>query len=144
MGVLSFFLDPRGRIGRQQYWLGMLGVALAIVALMGIIWTTAQFLLGLPLIVFIAVSVYVLAIKRLHDRNKSGWWTLVFLWAPGVTDRLSNKVVEESATWWILFLIGAVLSLWGLIELGFRRGTDGENDYGPDPIRKPEVTAPAV
>jgi uncharacterized membrane protein YhaH (DUF805 family) len=144
MGVLSFFLDPRGRIGRQQYWLGMLGVAVAIAALIGIIWTTQQLLLGIPLIVFIAVSVYVLAIKRLHDRNKSGWWTLVFLWAPGVTDRLSDKVIEESATWWILVLIGSVLTIWSLVELGFRRGTDGENDYGPDPLKKSEVTALAA
>jgi uncharacterized membrane protein YhaH (DUF805 family) len=144
MGLLKFFLDPRGRIGRQQYWLGMLGVALAIGALIGIIWTTRQLLPAIPLIVFIAVSVYVLAIKRLHDRNKSGWWTLVFLWAPGVTDRLADKVVEESATWWILVLIGSVLTIWSLVELGFRRGTDGENDYGPDPLKKSEVTALAA
>ena len=144
MGLFRFFIDPRGRIGRQQYWLGMLGVALAIAALIGTIWTTGQLLLGIPLIAFIAVSVYSLAIKRLHDRNKTGWWTLLFIALPTGLDRLGNRFPEDSFEWWVVALVSFALSLWGVIEIGFRRGTDGENEYGPDPIGKPEVTAPAV
>lgn len=47
--------------------------------------------------------------KRWHDRNKSGWWSLI-LFVP---------------------LIGA---LWLLIECGFLRGTEGPNRFGEDPI----------
>jgi uncharacterized membrane protein YhaH (DUF805 family) len=47
--------------------------------------------------------------KRWHDRNKSGWWSLI-LFVP---------------------IIG---SIWMLVELGFLRGTDGTNTFGPDPI----------
>jgi uncharacterized membrane protein YhaH (DUF805 family) len=47
--------------------------------------------------------------KRWHDRNKSGWWSLI-LFIP---------------------LIGGI---WMLVELGFLRGTEGANTYGPDPI----------
>jgi uncharacterized membrane protein YhaH (DUF805 family) len=47
--------------------------------------------------------------KRWHDRNKSGWWSLILL----------------------IPIIGAI---WMLIELGFLRGTEGANDYGADPI----------
>ena len=40
--------------------------------------------------------------------------------------------------WWLLALVAIdASSLWVLIELGFRRGTDGENDYGPDPLQDP-------
>ena len=134
MTVTSLFLSPKGRISRSQFWLGILGVAaLAGCGIAVAFWTP-----------FAYGSLPFLAIKRLHDRNKSGWWTLVFLWAPGVTDRLSDKVIEESATWWILVLIGSVLTIWGAVELGFRRGTDGENKYGPDPLNTHDVTAPAV
>ena len=147
MSLRALLIGLRGRVGRRTWWLwGIvmpLGMALYFTVLLRVVGLAPRHAdMVVNLLLFwptLAVSV-----KRWHDRNKSGWWTLVFLWAPGVTDRLSNKVIEESAIWWILFLIGAVLSLWGLIELGFRRGTDGENDYGPDPIRKPEVTAPAV
>jgi uncharacterized membrane protein YhaH (DUF805 family) len=47
--------------------------------------------------------------KRWHDRNKSGWWSLI-LFVP---------------------IIG---SIWMLVELGFLRGTEGANRFGPDPI----------
>jgi uncharacterized membrane protein YhaH (DUF805 family) len=73
-------------------------------------------------------------VKRLHDRGKSGWWSLAFIFIPGVMDRWSERLTDDSALWWVIVLIGSVLAIWGLIEMGFRRGTDGDNDYGPDPI----------
>lgn len=134
MTVLSFFFSARGRIGRSQYWLGMAGVAGTFGVAMALAFLTPIAYAAAPLIVAAIVALYILAIKRLHDRNKSGWWTLVFLWAPGVLDRISNKVAEESALWWMLVLIACALSLWGLIELGFLRGAKGDNRYGPDPL----------
>ena len=47
--------------------------------------------------------------KRCHDRNRSGWSQAVLL-IPGV---------------------GAI---WQLVELGFLKGTDGENRFGRDPL----------
>jgi uncharacterized membrane protein YhaH (DUF805 family) len=32
--------------------------------------------------------------------------------------------------WWVTIIVG----LWFLIELGFLRGTAGDNSYGPDPL----------
>ena len=58
-------------------------------------------------------------VKRLHDRDKSGWWIL--LWA-------------------MIFVVGAfvivgplIVLIWALIELGFLEGTLGRNRYGDDP-----------
>lgn len=47
--------------------------------------------------------------KRLHDRNKSIWWLL-------------------------LFLIPYLGWLWLIIECFFLKGTTGPNQYGPDPL----------
>jgi uncharacterized membrane protein YhaH (DUF805 family) len=47
--------------------------------------------------------------KRWHDRNKSGWWSLI-MFVP---------------------IIGGI---WMLVELGFLRGTEGANRFGADPI----------
>ena len=51
------------------------------------------------------------SVKRLHDRDKSGWW-LVAMYLACFT------------------VIGA---LWPLIELGFLDGTPGPNKFGPSP-----------
>lgn len=145
MAIISFFLSPKGRISRSQFWLGMLGVAAVFGTALGLTFLTAIAYAAIPLILIAFVATYILAIKRLHDRNKTGWWTLVFLWAPGVLDRITDKLTEDSAMWWVLVLIGAVLSLWGLIELGFLRGTEGDNDYGPDPrVKNGASTSPAT
>jgi len=54
----------------------------------------------------ILIPAILIYIKRFHDRDKSGWWVLIGL----------------------IPIIGA---LWLLIELGFLKGTDGPNRYGP-------------
>jgi uncharacterized membrane protein YhaH (DUF805 family) len=50
-----------------------------------------------------------LQVKRWHDRDKSGWWGLIQL-------------------------VPAIGPIWFLIECGFRKGTTGANQYGPDPL----------
>jgi uncharacterized membrane protein YhaH (DUF805 family) len=58
-----------------------------------------------------------------------------------VADRWSNRLTEESALWWVVVLIGSALTDCRVIELGFWRGTDGGNDYGPDPLAEREPSA---
>ena len=50
-----------------------------------------------------------IAIKRCHDRDKSGWWICI-LFIP---------------------LIGFI---WWLVEFGFLQGTVGPNRFGADPL----------
>ena len=63
---------------------------------------------GILVFVFLWPAV-VISVKRGHDRNKSGWWVFINL----------------------LPIIGPI---WALIEQGFRKGTEGPNDYGDDPL----------
>ena len=90
MNVFWFFVGFSGRISRKQWWLGMLGVMAALGMLIAIAVSTASWWLALPFILFVPVSLYALAARRLHDRGRSGWWTLVFLWIPGVLDRVDR------------------------------------------------------
>jgi uncharacterized membrane protein YhaH (DUF805 family) len=102
--------------------------------------------LGL-LIVFIAftivswVSAFAVGIKRLHDRDKSGWWILLFYLAPSVLGSIANTS-EQAVVSFVLGLASFGISIWGLVELGFLRGTVGPNPYGPDPLQAPAAAHP--
>jgi uncharacterized membrane protein YhaH (DUF805 family) len=84
-------------------------------------------------------------VKRLHDRNRSGWWAVAIF----VVNRLSYVyyglffglyfgVDISVAKELLLVMLAVALSLlqtWVIIELFFLMGTDGPNRFGPDPTR---------
>jgi uncharacterized membrane protein YhaH (DUF805 family) len=75
---------------------------------------------------------FALTTKRLHDRDKSAWWVLLFCGAPSILEAIGEHVGSAGS---ILSLIGGGISVWGLVELGFLRGTTGQNRYGPNPLQ---------
>jgi uncharacterized membrane protein YhaH (DUF805 family) len=128
---MSLFTSFEGRINRQKWWLGL--IVLMVVQwifyiVIGMIFgggmmvgmdpenpesvSRAMSALMIPLFILILIFLWpTLAIyaKRWHDRDKSGWWSLIIL----------------------IPLIGPI---WVLVELGFLRGNEGPNQYGPDPL----------
>ena len=110
MDYKDVLLSFDGRIGRYDFWLkGILPIAVVLIlisALDSVITGGIIALLAQILSIYPSVAV---GIKRFHDRNKSGWWVLITL---------------------IPFIGG----LWYLIECGILKGTDGDNEYGPDPL----------
>ena len=110
------FTSYEGRIGRASFWMGIVVYIVgAIVATIidNVLGTTIGDLpYGYVYVIYGVVMLYpIFSIyaKRWHDRNKSGWWTLIAL----------------------VPFIGA---LWLLIELGFLAGTPGPNRFGQDPV----------
>ncbi len=108
----NLFLTYEGRLNRQPFWIGniVLTVINVIGSLIGMaigdaIGTLISVIFGLAVL----VPAIFIAIKRCHDRDKSGWWICIVF----------------------IPLIGAI---WYLIEFGFLRGTEGPNRYGPDPL----------
>ena len=123
------FLSYQGRIGRGAYWLGTLVVLLAELGAIALLLRlshgsladlaaarreAAEVSQAVMVHVILPVTIvsllflyptYALYAKRWHDRNKSGWWSLIGF---------------------VPFIGG----LWLLIELGFLGGDQGENDYG--------------
>ena len=97
------------------------------------------FLLLVYLLVFFAgllvsCAGFAVVIKRLHDRDKSAGWLLLFILVPLILQAIAYHAgaIED-----IIILGGACffIEIWFLIELGFLRGTAGPNRYGPDPLQ---------
>lgn len=150
---MELFTKFDGRISRKGFWMGFLGiVAVLLVAgsLMisalpaGIMLTLVQVILSLG-ILYIWSAVLV---KRLHDRDKAALpWLIIFL-APGVLSQIMSifkigyKPMELAGAEFMVPGIGAMVmmwvsmavALWMIVELGFLKGTSGENSYGPDPL----------
>jgi uncharacterized membrane protein YhaH (DUF805 family) len=109
-----------GRINRAKFWAGVgvlwvvTIVAQIIDAVTGMVLIPLQDGQGFgPLTtIMLLVSIYVglaLYTKRWHDRDKSGWWSLIML----------------------VPIVGAI---WLLVECGILPGTKGPNRFGPDPL----------
>ena len=69
--------------------------------------------------------------KRLHDRDKSAWWLLLFYAVPSVLSSAADRIEGGGI---ILHLVSFAITIWAIIELGFLRGTIGPNRFGPDPL----------
>lgn len=98
--------------------------------------------------------------KRLHDRGKSAWWLLVFVFAPLVLNipalmeastnlghiadviraaqqhlpRPAHVPMTRSPLAILANGAAAILSLWAFVELYCLRGTAGDNRFGSDPL----------
>jgi uncharacterized membrane protein YhaH (DUF805 family) len=72
-------------------------------------------------------------IKRLHDRNKSGWWIVPFFVVPSLYHQFEDRLDD---TYFVAFvgLIASVLGLWCFVEIACLKGTTGPNRFGPDPL----------
>jgi uncharacterized membrane protein YhaH (DUF805 family) len=80
------------------------------------------------------------SIKRLHDRDKSGWWMIPFFVVPGLYNQFGDRLGDS----WAMQLVGLiafVLGVWGLIEMYFLKGTRGPNRFGPDSLAPVETKA---
>jgi uncharacterized membrane protein YhaH (DUF805 family) len=152
MDVNRLFLSFEGRIGRRQFWMGVI-VVTAIELLL-------NWMLGVPiasdpvdfrqrLIQFVIglVALYptiAIAVKRLHDRGRPGFyvaWLLAAL-AIFVVGSLYGYFDSSAPTGFVrAMVIGFVglVTLAFLIELGFRRGDPGPNQYGPQPSSRGET-----
>jgi uncharacterized membrane protein YhaH (DUF805 family) len=89
---------------------------------------------------FLVIGMWFLAattIKRLHDRNKSGWWIIPFWVAPGLLYKLLCWLDTPLTVALIVSALGFGLALWGFVELFCLRGMRGPNRFGPDPLAAP-------
>jgi uncharacterized membrane protein YhaH (DUF805 family) len=82
-----------------------------------------------------------ISIKRLHDRNKSGWWIIPFIVATGLYSEFGDRLAGFRGKPFVGFA-AFVLVIWGLVEMYFLRGTRGPNRFGPDPVAPVTPAAP--
>lgn len=138
-GLLGWF-DPRGRMSRPAYvrlilramliattlfcltiWIAGTGfrqVAFAIVACAALLWlaTLAQ------------------TIRRLHDRDRTGWWLAANLALYAGSFAPVEGAAESHPVPVALYaLVTVVFFVWFVVETVGLRGTPGANRYGPEP-----------
>jgi uncharacterized membrane protein YhaH (DUF805 family) len=153
--TLLFSFD--GRINRGKYWLAALiyvavwttFIAGSLVWLGGLDLDNLLSLAGAGLMIwFVGFILFILltwsglavGVKRLHDRDKSGWWILLFWLGPGILGGWQTAPNMGGSL--VLSLAAGVIAIWGFVELGCLSGTLGPNRYGPDPFGHPAFAPP--
>ena len=138
-GHLLFKFD--GRINRAKFWLVWLLFAATYIALwiVGIATESMTFqTFGSILILVMLFSILAAGIKRLHDRNKPGWYLVLFYVLPTLLLLVGIKIdAALSGPAWsstVTALLAFAIIVWGFVEMGCLRGTIGVNQYGPDPV----------
>lgn len=129
------FTSIDGRISRQPFWIAVLCLLVPeLIAhfTIGDRWSSiVSLLLAYP-------SLAVLA-KRGHDRNVPTWVPGVFIAGSVILDLLVlfdliGPLTKPSTLFYVIGVPVGIMGLILLIDFGFRRGTVGENRYGPDPL----------
>ncbi|MFN2547855.1 MAG: DUF805 domain-containing protein [Myxococcales bacterium] len=116
--VLKKYADFSGRARRRDYWMFVLINFLIACALgvLGMMFRGAAVLSWLYSLAVLVPSLAV-AVRRMHDIGKSGWWLLIGF----------------------IPLVGAIILLvWACTD-----GERGDNEYGPDPKSSVVDAAPA-
>jgi uncharacterized membrane protein YhaH (DUF805 family) len=132
-----------GRINRAKYWFGVLLLFIYWVVVSIVLWTLFGMMGQAGYILAIAAGAAAavgglwaglgIGIKRLHDRDKSGWWLVLFWVVPGILSGIGTASGSGSVGL-LLNLASFAISIWGFVEIGCLRGTEGLNQYGPDPL----------
>jgi uncharacterized membrane protein YhaH (DUF805 family) len=142
--LFQFLFGASGRINRAKYWRSVLFFSLTGLMTAVILFTAAS--IAAPLFIAMVVLVFIpwllwgfsVTTERLHDRDKSAWWLVVFYLAPGVLGQFAKAAwFAEGAgavLHYMLVLAGFALTIWGFVEIGCLPGTAGSNTYGPDPL----------
>jgi uncharacterized membrane protein YhaH (DUF805 family) len=121
-----------GRAVRSEYWYWALFVGIVTVAtrlldyaILGnrigpfrIIWDFATLLPSIGL-----------AVRRLHDTDRTGWWFVTIMGAVVLVGVLTLFFHLP-----FLLLFAIILSIGILVYLFCQPGTAGPNSYGPDPF----------
>ena len=137
------YLGLSGRIDRESFWLW------GLVPWLLLAWAfaaTVHSILGLADAAIVRIGLSLLSVafvpvivKRLHDRNRSGWLVLVcFLPAVygGAIDRLATGDIRGDYALFAPLLVLQGLWAWIVVyECSICRGTAGANKYGPLPPR---------
>jgi uncharacterized membrane protein YhaH (DUF805 family) len=91
-------------------------------------------LFGMTVFMWICLAT---SVKRLHDRDRSGWWIVPFFVLPSFSRNI-QEWLGDSIFSFMVGLAPFILCIWGFIELGFLRGTRRINRFGPDPLTEDE------
>jgi uncharacterized membrane protein YhaH (DUF805 family) len=144
--LFEFLFGAKGRINRAQYWRSLVIFSVAGLFTAVILFVAAA--IAAPLFIVTVVLVFIpwlmwgfaIHTERLHDRDKSAWWLLVFYVVPGVLGHFAKAAWFAEGAGMVLHYVLAsaslALTIWGFVEIGCLRGTAGPNKYGSIPLTR--------
>jgi uncharacterized membrane protein YhaH (DUF805 family) len=169
MPLSELLFSFKGRIRRLHWWVA----SLAVGAVVGIAVSILQFapkLTGNVMIIpetqqpqptgpfAVALGAIAIAniwinfargVKRLHDRDRSGWWLVLqfviltvalIVFVAGFV-MLQDQAIPTYVVGSVVGLAGLIITFWLFIEMGFLRGTRGPNRFGADPFGQTQADA---
>lgn len=109
-GIKEMFFNVAGRLNRKRYFLRSLVLLPVLLVAMLLIAADESLFMALGIVLYIAAGIpnILLSVRRCHDINHSGWFLLLALLPIG------NIIIP--------------------LLLLFKKGTDGPNTYGADPL----------
>ncbi|MBJ7222086.1 MULTISPECIES: DUF805 domain-containing protein [unclassified Brenneria] len=137
MTLQQWCFSFKGRIGRRDFWI-WLGVWLAL--LMVLFTLAGQNWLDTQSTAFAIVALLwptsAIVVKRLHDRNKSGWWALLLIVA-WILAAGNWSMLPSIWQWGIGRFIPTLICVMVFLDCGVFAGTAGDNRFGPqaEPLR---------
>jgi uncharacterized membrane protein YhaH (DUF805 family) len=102
----SNYVNFSDRACRSEYWFWFLFVIIGNIVTLGIDYAIGIQIISSLFSLAVLIPGIAIAVRRLHDLDRSGWWILLAL----------------------IPLIGAIILLIWFIS----KGTDGPNRFGPD------------
>ena len=153
MDYAWLFLSFKGRLNRARY----LAVQLALLTVWLVLWlklsTPSDALHWAVAVTMLWINTATTA-KRLHDRNRSGWWAVAVVFVNllsytyyslfiGLYFGVDISIAKEL----LLVMLAVALPLlqtWVVIELFFLMGSEGRNRFGPDPLSQAVTGAPTA
>jgi len=157
---LKRYADFSGRSRRMEFWMWQLFqiivyfvvIILVMMAGGGAMMTGDPTALaaagGAVMIIFLLYMLYALvvlipsiavAVRRLHDTNRTGWWILgplvpyVFMFLAGMMAMSSPDMAGLAGIIGLVCLLAVIVLALVLLVFYFLEGTKGPNQYGPDP-----------
>lgn len=123
---MELFFSSAGRLARGPFLVAAVVLLVLLALYEAITGTTLRLLTGwlfYPGLLFAAACVLS---KRLHDRGRTGWLAAVVL--------VALVAVWPAPAGFFDFLFALVI-IWAIVELGVLPGEQGDNRYGPNPLK---------
>lgn len=140
---LRRYADFKGRAPRPEFWWFILFMACAqagaqaadyVLAVPKLAGTYGIFRLLVGLVLLLpTLSV---AVRRLHDRGRTGLWVAGVWFVTMVTNGIvvGSRMVGSASTMYTFAVIQSAVMVASLLYCALP-GTQGDNQYGPDPYR---------
>src|SRR5262245_44136343 len=135
----NLLLSFHGRISRQPFWIGFAVLFAAELAAQSLAQRIEGDRLGAIVDLAFTYPEFALFTKRANDRNTPIWLVAAFFVVGVFLNFLTlvgwgGGIDERTPLFMVILTLWAVFALALLIELGFRPGVQGHNQYGPDPL----------